>query len=225
MITPPLLLPFFILLILIPFSLIFVIATPAVFQITFGLDYKSALLLFLLIVFGSFINLPLYRKRGRVVVGRYSFFGIIYYIERRKDIVLAVNLGGCVIPSILALRSLLEIPAIPFLISFLICTLVIYHLAKPIPNVGIAVPMFVPPLVSALSSYLVVLFFNLPIITLPKIAFSSGVLSALFGADILHLKDIEEIGSGIVSIGGAGTFDGIFLTGVFSVVFSMLFIA
>jgi len=224
MIIPPLLLPFFILLILIPFSFIFALATPTVFQITFNLDYRSAFLLFLLIVFGSFVNIPLYKKEGRVVVGSYSFFGVIYYIERRRDIVLAVNLGGCVIPSILALRLLLEIPIEPFLVSFLICTAVIYYFAKPIPNVGIAVPMFVPPIFSAISSYIVVQTFNIPIIMLPKIAFSSGVLSALFGADILHLKDIEMIGSGVVSIGGAGTFDGIFLTGVFSVVFSMLLI-
>jgi uncharacterized membrane protein len=60
--------------------------------------------------------------------------------------------------------------------------------------------------------------------TLPKFTYSLGVLSALFGADILHLKDIEKIGGGVVSIGGAGTFDGIFLTGVFAVVFSILLI-
>ncbi|WP_457549779.1 DUF1614 domain-containing protein [Archaeoglobus sp.] len=65
-----------------------------------------------------------------------------------------------------------------------------------------------------------ILSMNLPTFILTKLAFSSGVLSALVGADILHLKDIEKIGSGIVSIGGAGTFDGIFLTGVFSVIFS-----
>ena len=46
----------------------------------------------------------------------------------------------------------------------------------------------------------------------------------LFGADIMHLKDLEKIGSGVVSIGGAGTFDGIFLTGVFAVVFSLFLV-
>jgi uncharacterized membrane protein len=224
MITPPLLLPFFILFILLPFSLLFVLATPKVFQITFGLSYEEALLLFTLIVIGSFVNIPLYRKEGRFVVGTYSFFGIIYQVVERKDVVIAVNLGGCIIPSILAIKLLLELPLNAFIVTFIVCTAVVYSLAKPVPNVGIAVPMFIPPLVSSFMSYLTILSMNLPVFILPKLAFSSGVLSALVGADILHLKDIEKIGSGIVSIGGAGTFDGIFLTGVFSVIFSLLFI-
>ena len=224
MITPPLLLPFFILFILLPFSLLFVLATPKVFQITFGLSYEEALLLFTLIVIGSFVNIPLYRKEGRFVVGTYSFFGIIYQVVERKDVVIAVNLGGCIIPSILAIMLLLELPLNAFIVTFIVCTAVVYSLAKPVPNVGIAVPMFIPPLVSSFMSYLTILSMNLPVFILPKLAFSSGVLSALVGADILHLKDIEKIGSGIVSIGGAGTFDGIFLTGVFSVIFSLLFI-
>jgi uncharacterized membrane protein len=161
------------------------------------LDYDSALLLFVLIVIGSFINIPLYRKRGRVIVGTYSFFGLIYYtIERRADIVIAVNLGGCIIPSLLAIKLLLQLPLIPFLIAFTICTAVIYTFAKPVPNVGIAVPMFIPPAISALTSYMITIIFGLPIYTLPKLAFSIGVLSALVGADILHLKDVEKIGSG-----------------------------
>ena len=224
MITPPLLLPFFILFILLPFSLLFVLATPKVFQITFGLSYEEALLLFTLIVIGSFVNIPLYRKEGRFVVGTYSFFGIIYQVVERKDVVIAVNLGGCIIPSILAIKLLLELPLNAFIVTFIVCTAVVYSLAKPVPNVGIAVPMFIPPLVSSFMSYLTILSMNLPVFILPKLAFSSGVLSALVGADIFHLKDIKKIGSGIVSIGGAGTFDGIFLTGVFSVIFSLLFI-
>lgn len=223
MIIPPLLLPFFILFVLIPFAIIFTLATPKVFQITlFGLSYEVALILFLLIVLGSFINIPLYKKRGRFVVGTYSFFGIIYQVVERKDVVVAVNLGGCVIPTILALKLLFEIPFQAFIVTFLVCSLVIYNVAKPVPNVGIAVPMFIPPLISSLTSYIVVLSMGLPLFILPKLAFSAGVLSALFGADILHLKDVEKIGGGVVSIGGAGTFDGIFLTGVFSVIFSLL---
>ncbi len=224
MIIPPLLIPFFILFVLIPFTLLFVIATPQVFQITFGLSYEEALLLFTLIVLGSFINIPVYRKEGRFVVGTYSFFGTIYRVVERRDIVIAVNLGGCVIPSILAIRLIPELPPLPFLTTFIVCTSIIYVFAKPVPNVGIAVPMFIPPLVSSLMSYITLTSFGYPIVLIPKLAFSSGVLSALVGADILHLKDLEKIGSGVVSIGGAGTFDGIFLTGVFSVIFSLLLI-
>jgi uncharacterized membrane protein len=219
---PPLLLPFFFLFVVIPFTLLFTITTPTVFQVVFSLSYEQALILFLLIVLGSFINIPLYSKRGRVVVGGRVFFGVLYYTVMEKRITIAVNLGGCVIPSLLALRLLFELPFIPWIVTFVICTAVIYSFARPIPNVGIAVPMFIPPLISALTSYLVALDFGLSLVLIPKLAFSAGVLSALVGADILHLKDVEKIGSGVVSIGGAGTFDGIFLTGVFAVLFSVL---
>ena len=34
------------------------------------------------------------------------------------------------------------------------------------------------------------------------------------GADLLHLKEIEQSTVGMASIGGAGTFDGIVLSGI-----------
>ncbi len=221
---PPLLLPFFLLFVVLPFfALLFVLTTPTVFQIVFGLNYTEALTVFTLIILGSFVNIPIYEKEGRVVVSRYSLFGVIYYtVTEQRRIVIAVNLGGCILPSILALKLLTELPIVPWLIAFVVCSILIYLYAKPVPGLGIAVPMFIPPLLSAFMSYIVISAFNLPIWLLPKMAFSAGVLSALFGADILHLKDVEKIGSGVVSIGGAGTFDGIFLTGVFAVVFSLL---
>ena len=220
---PPLLLPFFLLLILFPFFiLIFFFATSQVFQIVFDLDRDQAVAVFLLIVIGSLINIPILEKEGKEVVKEYNFFGIIYQVRQQQKITLAVNMGGCVFPSILAFKLLAELPLMPWLVSFILTSLIIYFNAKPVRGVGIAVPMILPPLISALIGYSVLSVFGYPILLLPKLAFSTGVLGALFGADILHLKDIEKIGSGVVSIGGAGTFDGIFLTGVFAVIFSIL---
>ena len=42
----------------------------------------------------------------------------------------------------------------------------------------------------------------------------AGVLGPLIGADLLHLREIEKIATGVASIGGAGTFDGIILSGI-----------
>jgi len=188
----------------------------------FDLDRSQAMAVFFLIIVGSLINIPILEREGKDVVREYNFFGIIYQIRQRQRITLAVNLGGCVFPSILAFKLLTELPLVPWLITFAFTSAIIYHYAKPVSGVGIAVPMILPPLMSVFISLSILSIFNYPIILLPKFAFSTGVLSALFGADILHLKDIEKIGSGVVSIGGAGTFDGIFLTGVFAVIFSML---
>jgi len=218
-------LPVFLFLVAIPFFVvIFVFTSSKVFQILFGISYTEAITIFSLIVIGSFVNIPIYEKEGKEVIERYYFLWFVYSVRKRKKITIAINLGGCIIPLVLALKLLAEIPILDFLIAFTVSTLVIYHFAKPIPNVGIVVPMFIPPTISAISSFFALLAFNHPIFILPKLSFAVGVLSALFGADILHLNEIEKIGSGVVSIGGAGTFDGIFLTGVFAVIFSFLII-
>lgn len=48
----------------------------------------------------------------------------------------------------------------------------------------------------------------------PQVAFVAGVRGPLIGADLLHLRDIAALETGIASIGGAGTFDGIALSGI-----------
>ena len=51
----------------------------------------------------------------------------------------------------------------------------------------------------------------------PALAYIGGTLGVLLGADILRLKDIGKLGEPVASIGGAGTFDGIFVTGIVAV--------
>ena len=46
------------------------------------------------------------------------------------------------------------------------------------------------------------------------VAFVAGVLGPLVGADLMLLKDITRVSAGMLSIGGAGTFDGIVLSGM-----------
>lgn len=226
---PPIIFPLFLILVVLPFLILFLVfAGSAVFEIIFGIESEKALIIFAMIVIGSLVNIPLFEKKGVEVVRRYEIFGVIYAIRSRKNLTIAVNLGGCVIPAILAFKVLYDIisliPSIVFLGSFLLSSLIIYAFSRPIPGVGIVVPMFLPPLVATLAAFLALAISNASTILLPKVSFAIGVLSALFGADILHLKDIEKVGYGIVSIGGAGTFDGIFLTGIFAVLFSVLFI-
>ena len=74
-------------------------------------------------------------------------------------------------------------------------------------------PIFIPPLFSALFALILVPEFTAPA------AFISGVLGTLIGADILNLKKIQRYG-GFLSIGGAGVFDGIFLVGIVSALIS-----
>jgi uncharacterized membrane protein len=46
------------------------------------------------------------------------------------------------------------------------------------------------------------------------VAFISGVLGTIIGADLLHLPQIMNKSNRMMVIGGAGVFDGIFLIGI-----------
>ncbi len=52
------------------------------------------------------------------------------------------------------------------------------------------------------------------------LGYISGSIGTLIGADLLNLDKLQGMGAPVVSIGGAGTFDGIFLTGILAVVFA-----
>lgn len=228
-IFPPIILPLFLILIVVPFLiLVFVFTGSAVFRLLFGVDSDKSLLLLGMIVFGSLINIPLYERKGIELIQRYEIFGFIYSIRTKKKLVVAINIGGCVLPIILSMKLLLDIYDLIsplFLIGALFFSaLIIYGFAKPVVGVGIVIPMLIPPVIATIASYTAIILSEAPIILLPKLSFLVGVLSTVFGADILHLRDMERIGYGVISIGGAGTFDGIFLTGIFAVLFSVLLI-
>ena len=86
-------------------------------------------------------------------------------------------------------------------------TLLCYYFARVKPGVGILLPAFYPGIFAALLA--LVLYPQNP----SAVAFCAGVLGPLIGADILNLKEIVKFKFGTASIGGAGTFDGIVLSG------------
>jgi uncharacterized membrane protein len=129
-------------------------------------------------------------------------------------VTVAVNVGGCVIPSLLALYELFRVVsygtgavtilAIVTAVNVAVC----YRLARPMPRVGLAIPALVPSLVAASLSLALIPDFA------PPVAFVAGVLGPLIGADLMHLKSVVRIAPAVASIGGAGTFDGIVLSGL-----------
>ena len=54
------------------------------------------------------------------------------------------------------------------------------------------------------------------------LAYIAGGLGTLIGADITNLDKVRGLGAPVASIGGAGTFDGIFLTGILAVLLASL---
>ena len=194
-----------------------------------GFSPLETFFLLFLILFGGMINIPIKEyENPQIYTERevFSFFGIRYRVPQvSQNTVLAINVGGALIPSLIAIYFLIiSIPKIPFIITLVAVILVTNRSAKVVKGVGITLPMFITPLVTVLISLFLSYIFECPMELLGRLSFSAGVLGVLIGADLLNLKKIRGIGSRMVSIGGAGTFDGIFLTGVISALLSLIFL-
>ena len=125
-----------------------------------------------------------------------------------------MNVGGCLIPVGLVLYEIIQLAAFnpPALVAAaagcVVNSLVCYIIARPVTGIGIVMPGVVSPIIAAGTALLLAPDAPAPV------AFAIGVIGPLVGADLMHLKDIEANEIGVVSIGGAGTFDGIVLSGI-----------
>ena len=182
-----------------------------------GIDRRYVFSLLILSLLGSYINIPLFQLPPEQIVSNsyVDFFGIRHLIPLVKEwpaTIIAVNIGGAVIPAALSLYLTLKNKLFgQSLVGVAIVTILVYFMAHPVRGVGIAVPTFVPPI----AATAVALFFSSK--SAPALAYICGTMGTLLGADILHFGDIHGLGAPMASIGGAGTFDGIFVTGILAV--------
>jgi uncharacterized membrane protein len=148
--------------------------------------YMFAVLVLSLV--GAHVNLPLYVSHGTVV---------------------AINVGGALVPILLSLYLFFRLGLQGrMLIGTAIVAVIVHGLARIVPGAGIAVPMLIPPLAAAGVGLL------LSYRRAPPVAYVAGSMGTLIGADLLNLQRVTELGAPMLSIGGAGTFDGVFLTGI-----------
>lgn len=225
MIFLPFVMIFFLLFMLILF-LLFLLVKWGIIYIAFeklGIPPDMLFLLLFLSMLGSAVNIPITRIKSEYehpYQEIISFFGVRYRLPPFKssyETIVAVNVGGALIPTILSLYLWINTPVfMNVLIATAVVTIVVYKLARPVPGLGIAVPMLIPPAVSALCALI------LSPDWAPKTAYISGTIGTLVGADLLNLPKIKELRAPVVSIGGAGTFDGIFLTGIIAVIIASL---
>jgi len=162
-----------------------------------GVHPRYAFGVMLLSLLGSQVNIPIFAVSTRAVAAAHD------------PTVVALNVGGALIPILVSLYLLARTRMYGrMLIGVAVVAAVVHSLAEIVPGVGIAVPMFVPPLVAAAVALL------LAFRRAPPVAYVSGSMGTLIGADLLNLGQIARLGAPVVSIGGAGTFDGVFLTGI-----------
>ncbi len=187
-----------------------------------GIHRRYIFALLLLSLLGSYVNLPLYQlppaevRSGGVVF----FFGVPHVVPLVREwpgTVIAVNLGGAVIPTFLSIYLILKNDLFFYgLAGTAIAAVIFHHLAQPVPGVGIAVPVLVPALVAL---FIALLFSRQHA---PALAYIVGTMGTLIGADLTNLGKIQGLGAPVASIGGAGTFDGIFVTGILAVLLASL---
>jgi uncharacterized membrane protein len=178
-----------------------------------GVSSRYLSLTLLATLLGSYVNIPLWRRGGRQSsrlreVRAFGVRWVVPVIESANTIV-AINLGGAIIPVLLALRITLVTQSVGNIALATACVAAVtYVLARPVAGVGIVVPTIVPPLAAAAAARL------LSRDAAPAIAYVAGTIGTLVGADLLHLRGALALEAPVLSIGGAGTFDGIFLTGI-----------
>lgn len=171
---------------------------------------------------GSMINIPVARLPGKVsqTSTTVTVFGVTYRVPLAVEsgsTTIAVNAGGAIVPTAVAIYLIdhdgLGLHA---LFAALIVTALVFAVARPVAGVGIVTPSLVPPLVAALAAIWLGGHF------VAAVAYVAGTFGTLVGADLLNMPRVRSLQAPMVSIGGAGTFDGVFLTGLVAVLLASL---
>ena len=212
--------------------LLFILVQLGLFSVAFvklGFTPGEVFLVLLATLVGSGVNLPLMtlaRPSGKAPgpVRAYGpLWGPVWRQGHRargrakpSQQLVAVNVGGCLVPLVLSVLFMSRAGVSTGLVLALAATIVICHvLSRPVAGLGIAVPVLLPPIAAALAAVLLG-----PPEWQPQTAYVAGTLGTLIGADILHMirpGTRRILDAPVLSVGGAGTFDGIFLTGIIAV--------
>jgi uncharacterized membrane protein len=188
-----------------------------------GVSSGGAMLLLLGSLVGSYFNIPVADLPNERIVTNHviDFFGMQYAMPVVTDwpgTVIAVNVGGAVIPTLMSIYLLVTRQLwFKGAVATAAVAIVLHWLANPVPGLGIAVPVFEPALITAIVAVLLARENAAPL------AYIAGGLGTLIGADLTNLDKVRGLGAPVASIGGAGTFDGIFLTGILAVLLAGLY--
>jgi uncharacterized membrane protein len=182
-----------------------------------GIPSRYVLTVLLLSLLGSAINIPVAQLPPEKVVSgaTVNYYGMSYVVPVVREwpgTVIAVNVGGALIPVLLSLYLIFKNRLfVRGAAGIAVVAVVTHMLAHPVRGVGIGLPIFIPPVVAVLTA--IVLSWS----KAAPLAYIAGSLGTLIGADLLNLDKVQGLGAPVASIGGAGTFDGIFLTGIVAV--------
>jgi uncharacterized membrane protein len=169
-----------------------------------GVSSGAAMFLLFATLVGSIFNIPVAELPPERIVSHevIHFFGMRYrvpVVTHWAGTVIAVNVGGAVIPTLMSVYLLVKRELwVKGLIATAVVALAIHWMAHPVPGLGIAVPIFMPVLVTAIVAVILSRDESAPL------AYIAGSLGTLIGADLTNLDKIRGLGAPVASIGGAG---------------------
>jgi uncharacterized membrane protein len=127
-----------------------------------GLSPRAAILALFVSLIGSYINIPLYTVPSNVIstTTTVNNFGILYQIPTQyagSSTMVAINVGGSLIPVLNCAYALFRWPSalLPSVMGMAIVAYVAHQFAFPVEGVGIALPLFIPPLTAAVVALLI----------------------------------------------------------------------
>ncbi len=187
-----------------------------------GVSSGAAVALLFGSLVGSYFNIPIAQLPQEHVESAREvyFFGMRYVVPvvvQWPGTIVAVNVGGAVIPIAVSIYLLARYHLwARALIGVAVVAAACNWMAQPVPGVGIALPVFFPALVTSMTALTLTRRYA------AQVAYIAGSLGTLIGADLLNLWNLRGLGAPVASIGGAGTFDGIFLVGIVAVLLASL---
>jgi uncharacterized membrane protein len=191
--------------------------------LSLGVSPAAAMWLLFGSLVGSYFNIPIAVLPQEPLQSDKSidFFGMQYMVPEvgtQAGTIIAINIGGAVIPTVMSIYLLVTRQLwAQGAIATAAVALILHWLANPVPGLGIAVPVFLPALATAVVALLI------SRVNAAPLAYIAGSMGTLIGADLTNLDKVAGLGAPVASIGGAGTFDGIFLTGILAVLLASLY--
>ena len=188
--------------------------------IRLGFSWISALAVVLLMVFGSFVNIPMYRLRHDIIhVPRNDAPDQMADPYRSPcpvwDTRISLSFGGAVIPAGMSLyllyRAILVMgPSLLITVcaGIIMVTAITFISTRRAKGAGIRVPLLIPGLTALLVS---VMLSGGTGLTAAVTAFVSGTIGTLSGGNIANIFRVSDLEIPEVSIGGAGTFGAVFI--------------
>ncbi len=183
-----------------------------------GLSQESAMLLLFSSLLGSIINLPLISLKVKEPPEGFParpVFGLLRpaVVPFKGRMKLMVNVGGCLIPITFSLYLFthVDFELWRVILAITVVSAIAYGISRPIPGIGIGMPALAAPFAAAITAITIDSGHSAPL------AYICGTTGVIIGADLLRIPEIRRFGVPLASIGGAGTFDGIFISGIVAV--------